>query len=604
MDETNQLRFGFTCSKEFQELYNNTNIEKLKRLGIDRGSLDIGTAAFRYFTDGFTIDDNANAVSFGAGNYEAETIKPWHRMDSIYMLHKKLHDADLDANRILNRAFDGEIYIHDSHSLMDRLYCVGISMGLMHLEGLPFSDLKSKPAKHSSTFIGQAGELVFALSQMFIGATAESDLLLHYAAFLENEPNKTDEEIIQDFQRYIWIVNQKLRSSSQSPFTNISIFDKYLLETLIEDASLDVDLERVQYIQNLWMEYFGKGNDGLPFRFPVTSINLQTENDVIKDRETLENSCEFGYRLACFNYYAGDDKKFTSCCRLTTDIDELRNKFVDTWGSGLNLGSMRVCSLNLPYIALLSVVNETDVDEALLSILDDVYQILKIQRQTISKRINQNFIPVFKPLNWLNEKMFFSTIGILGLWEAGQILANSNDIKDTIPIMDNLITLTERFTKEHSTSDFLLNLEFVPGETAAYKLADAINKKFRRSDFQLLSNQIVPLDTPMGLPERMKITGQLEKKFSGGALVHANFNEHVDEVNIFRKVIESSVKVGVNHLAINYIFSICENYHGFRGETCPVCKKPKVDDVSRTVGYYTPVSKWNISRRSENRQWY
>jgi len=37
---------------------------------------------------------------------------------------------------------------------------------------------------------------------------------------------------------------------------------------------------------------------------------------------------------------------------------------------------------------------------------------------------------------------------------------------------------------------------------------------------------------------------------------------------------------------------------------CPICNTPKVDDVSRTVGYYTPISKWNKARQVENRQWY
>lgn len=1248
---SNQLRFSFTCSKEFQELYNKTKLENLQQLGIDRESLDIGTASYRYFTKGFTIDDNANALNFGAGNYEAEIGKPWLKMDNVYMLHKKLLDYRRNANRILNKVFDGEIYIHDLHGLLDRPYCLGISTGLMRLEGLPFSDLRSKPAKYSSSFMSQAGELIFALSQQFIGAcyddktevltdegfiyfsdltydklvasvkdnvlyyvkpsdiqeydwitdlieikqrsvslkvtpehylycrkdnknaqykfyhtneiekqrsrvyfknqiewngkeeqywnhdglkldmdlflkflgwfisegwthdhhigisnknnnnileissiirdlgfklqksrkteivfanktlfkylkmlgtapnkfipqefmelskrqlsilisslvkgdghidlsnrriyyttskkladqvqeiflklgknstlktrnpkkggivegrqihgkhiayevheriakecsiypkrftrkkyhgkvycctvpehilcirrngkvmfcgnTAQSDLLVQYASFLKNEEYKTDKDIIQDIQRYIWIVNQKLRSSTQSPFTNITIYDKFLLEKIIMESAIDVDLEVVQHVQNLWMEYFGVGNDGMPFRFPVTSINLQTKNNQVLDIETLENSVNYGHWLGAFNYYAGEDTKFTSCfrantkvltkgsinniqysrfptcesskklkvlsekewipakfikvpspkfyyqirlengqtvevtgdhphitqrgtvrtdellltdyvpfstcgydgeggnynlgrfvgiyiaegwkdeyrititntdneiinfcktiamnifgsdcsisirerenkqiqlndkviatymssfvsgngalnkgltskvfrmskdfrrgvidgwyqgdgkhdsknsmiistsslalkedcialfsslgyctstrinsssnssfsdnpnylirkiikqnipnrwylkeeklwvkirkieqkktendkyfydflveskdhlfqlatglithncCRLISDIDELRNKFVDSWGAGFNLGSMRVCTLNTPYIAIKSIESNNDFFTCLEDTLYDTYDILKVQREMIKKKIDMNFIPVFKPLEWLNEKMFFSTFGVLGMWEAGELLTNSTNSTDVIKMIDKVVTYIDKFSKKMSEEDFLTNVEFIPGESASYKLANAINNKFGgKYKYELLSNQIVPLDSDVTMPERIKMTGKISKKFSGGSLLHLNFNEQIDTPHVFQKLIENSIKFNVNHLAVNYVFSICKDFHGFRGDVCPICNSPKVDDVSRTVGYYTPVSRWNKVRQAENRQWY
>jgi len=602
---SNQLRFSFTCSKGFQELYNNTKLENLQRLGIDRESLDIGTVSYRYFTKGFTIDDNANALNFGAGNYEAEIGKPWLKMDNVYMLHKKLIDYRRNADRILKKVFDGEIYIHDLHGLFDKVYCLGISTGLMKLEGLPFSDLRSKPAKYSSSFMSQAGELVFALSQQFIGATALSDLLVHYASFLKNEPYKTDTDIIQDIQRHIWIVNQKLRSSAQSPFTNITIYDKFLLEKIIMESAIDVDLEVVQHVQNLWMKYFGAGNDGMPFRFPITSINLQTKNNQVLDKETLEKSVKYGHWLGAFNYYAGEDTRFTSCCRLISDVNELRNKFVDSWGAGFNLGSMRVCTINIPYIAIKSIENNNDFFTCLEDTLYDTYDILKVQREMIKKKINMNFIPVFKPLEWLNEKMFFSTFGVLGMWEASELLANSTNGIDVIKMMDKIVTYIDKFSKKMSEEEFLTNVEFIPGESASYKLANAINSRFGdKYKYELLSNQIVPLDSNVTIPERIKMTGKIAKKFSGGSLLHLNFNEQIDTPQVFQKLLENSIKYNVNHLAINYVFSICKDFHGFRGDMCPICNTPKVDDVSRTVGYYTPISKWNKARQVENRQWY
>ena len=598
-EEKAKLRFGFSCRNDFGDLYNNTDEQNLNRMGISRGQLDFSSNAKKYFTNYFTIDENANATYFGAGNYETEITKSFLKLDALYMLHKFLRKKNTNASQILKQIFDGEIYVHDLHTLFDRPYCLGISLNMMRLEGLPFSELRSLPAKRSSTFMKQAAELVFILSNSFAGATAESDILVQYATFIENE-EKSDEEIMQDFQEYIHTVNNKLRQSQQSPFTNVSIYDKFVLQNLMNDAGLDVSMDTIIRVQNLWMEFFGRGApSGLPYRFPVTSINLYTIDGVIQDDEILSDTCEYGKKLAPFNFYCSTGLKYTSCCRLIYDIEKLRSIQADTWGAGLNMGSTRVCSLNLPYIALKSQRDKRNFYEVLEEILISSYNIHVVNREMLHRLIDKEFIPVFKPYNWLSPKMFFSTFGISGLYETAQILSPD----DLIPCMKKIVIFIEKFANEKSELDFPLNVEFVPAETTASKLAIATNREFK-TKYDLFSNQIVPLDTEYDLIDRMEITGQIAPLFSGGSLLHLNINEHITDTDMFKRLITMSVKEGVDHLALNYIFDMCKNMHGFVGEICPYCKEPSIDKVSRTVGFYVPVSKWTKMRQAEERQWY
>lgn len=598
-EEKAKLRFGFSCRNDFGDLYNKIEEQKLNRMGVSREQLDFSRNAKKYFTDYFTIDENANAAHFGAGNYETEITKSFLKLDALYMLHKFLRKKNMDASQILKQIFDGEIYVHDLHTLFDRPYCLGISLNMMRIEGIPFSELRSLPAKRSSTFMKQAAELVFILSNSFAGATAESDILVQYANFIEKE-SKNDEEITQDFQEYIHTVNNELRQSQQSPFTNVSIYDKYILENLIKDAGLDVSIDTVMRVQNLWMEFFGKGSpSGLPYRFPVTSINLYTLDNQIQDDELFTNACEYGKKLAPFNYYCSAGLKYTSCCRLVYDVTKLRSIQSDSWGAGLNMGSTRVCTINLPFLALKSQRDRKDFFELLGNALISSYNIHVVNREMLYRLIDKNFIPVFKPYNWLSKKMFFSTFGVNGLFETAQILLPENLVSS----MKEIIMFIEKFAEEKSKLDFPLNVEFVPAESSAAKLAYATNKEFK-TNYNLFSNQIVPLDTEYDLIDRMEITGQIAPLFSGGSLLHLNVNEHITDVNIFKKLIKMAVAEGADHLAINYIFDVCDNNHGFVGKICPYCKQPSTDTVTRTVGYYVSTKKWGKVRQAETRQWY
>ena len=112
---------------------------------------------------------------------------------------------------------------------------------------------------------------------------------------MDLKDSKTRKEVENDFQSLVHTLNKKLRPSHQSPFTNISIFDRPNLEILFGEVRFPdgsaPDFDVVQDLQRIFCDWFYKGDPstGLPYRFPVVTLNLRVDqNGDILDKESLE----------------------------------------------------------------------------------------------------------------------------------------------------------------------------------------------------------------------------------------------------------------------------------------------------------------------------
>ena len=63
---------------------------------------------------------------------------------------------------------------------------------------------------------------------------------------------------------------------------------------------------------------------------------------------------------------------------------------------------------------------------------------------------------------------------------------------------------------------------------------------------------------------------------------------------------------GVPYFAFCTRISACEENHGFYGDKCPICGKPKVTTYQRVVGFLTPEKTYSKERKAEfkMRDWF
>jgi len=118
--------------------------------------------------------------------------------------------------------------------------------------------------------------------------------------------------------------------------------------------------------------------------------------------------------------------------------------------------------------------------------------------------------------------------------------------------------------------------------------------------YELYSNQYIPLIANASMADRIKLTGKFMHIVSGGGILHLNISDRIKNAEQMKKLLLFALKNGVEHLAVNYGFGICENDHTSivgNSMVCPVCGGKVTDHLTRIIGYFTKVSSWNSVRR-------
>jgi len=391
-----------------------------------------------------------------------------------------------------------------------------------------------------------------------------------------------------------------------SPFVNISLFDRHNLEKVFSNTVFpggsQPDFDYIIRIQKLFGEWFAKGDPttGLPYRFPIVTVNLSVNKDrEIEDNDFLDWVAKTNINNGCFNIYINEGNKIATCCRLSNEFTQIR---ADSLGNGgLNVGSTRVVTLNLPRLAIESAGDEKQFMNLLDAKLDEARDLLLIHREEIlERRIKQGFLKFFNPLHWFNLKMLFSTFGIIGVYEMCHYAGKHIETEEGQQFAERVLKYIEQYAQETSKeTGYSFNVEEIPGESTAPALAkkDAI---LCGNTIPLYSNQYLPLTADVDAITRIKLTGRFMKYLSGGGILHLNIQEKITDPAKMKRLIELAVKEGVEHFAINYGFGICENGHTSpvgTGKTCPLCQGKIVDWFTRVIGYFTKTSSWNEVRR-------
>ncbi|MCD6491310.1 MAG: anaerobic ribonucleoside-triphosphate reductase [Candidatus Njordarchaeia archaeon] len=338
-----------------------------------------------------------------------------------------------------------------------------------------------------------------------------------------------------------------------------------------------------------------------------------------------------------------------NCCRLTIDVSKVSAKnglgfkfsksaikedseevfetlkkserIHGIWAMPDATGSIGVVTLNLPRLAIEANGDESEFYDKLYDKLKTARQVLLWWRKRYDKTLEAGLMPLTK--TYLGHfKGHFNTFGIIGLPETAVNLVgdpnlwhDSNEAERGIKLMKRIVSMVRKVAEEYEDRDnYLYNVEEIPGESAAYRLArkdyirflDLIKAKKAYIPIYLgkpfYSNSIVPYYVDVPISKRVAWEGEVQQEFTGGVMAHLFMHEAMDPKALKKLIYNIATKTKVVYFSITPSITVCNNC-GWKGvgvySRCPKCGSDKVDVWSRIVGYYRPVRTWNEGKKAE-----
>ena len=592
-----------------------------------------------------SVDTNANKASVSITGFFAEAAMPINKLVGYRYLYRKLKElyGKKRAKFLTGEMYDMSLAIADSTNLL-KPYCYSINASKLIYEGKPWGTLPSLHPQHVRSYIANLTELIHQLSNHLAGAIAIGSFFLDLAHVMVYRDKKTlsdlrepgfRKEIENCLQSFIHSVNHLSRNSIESPFTNISIFDRTKLLALIgednmgwyfeKDDAIDGIPERavsdagdrdwkeyivdiIMELEDIYMDIMDAGDrchDGRPITFPVSTVNISRVDGKgglykFAEPDFVDHVCK-NHDIMRYNIYVSSGNKVASCCRLINDEElfELGGQVNSFGGAGLSLGSHRVVTINMRRISL-ECDSYEDYKRRLKERMDSAADILIAHRHLIKDMIAKGTQP-FMDSGWLDLDRMFSTFGIMGYYEASKDLEKrfGNDIDYLADMIHFIDSYARQLTKERKN---IFNVEEIPGESMSVKLANTDRWLFGEEKVSepLYANQMVPLWEDVSLDEKMK-RESLVDKCSGGGICHYSLGEKLTSKQQ-KKVIETAMKYGCSHFALNPTYAVCENDHYIFGkhEKCPKCGSKIVDSLTRTVGFFVRTSNMTTTKRTKD----
>lgn len=631
---------------KLKELYNKYPEQFSKLNGLSEDNLNFNT-----FIDSFaqedtladvTIDGNANASVKDICSMDIEMSKPHKKLLSLHKIYYEIYKeyGKEKADMWLEEEWNGASYLHDAYSASFKPYCFAYTLEDLVNKGLYFvkaNGFNSEAPKHLMTYVRDVLEFVSWTSNRTSGACGLPDFLIYSFYFwkhdVENGYFLLNPEYYRDqgFQEIIYGLNQPYLRVNQSAFTNFTIMDRHYLIEMFGDKVFPDGTCVIDYIDDIldyqiaFLEEVSRTRKKTMFTFPVLTFSLLKKKDidmsrvgdwdysVFEDEEYARRCSKHNMLWADSNFFS-DDKvtSLSSCCRLVNDFSKLTGFINSIGGTQLKIGSVKVNTINLARIALEAEGDEEKYFEILEERVDTCVKTLDRIRHIIKRNIEKGFLPNYS-YKLIELKNQYNTIGINGMFEAvrsmggtdvdefGNITYNQYGDDFSCKILD---FINEK--KDSYGFDYSINIEAVPAERCAVILlskdrilyGDKITSNF------LYGNQWIPLDEKCSISEKVRLGSMLDKKCGGGQIMHVNVSgDFADEQQAW-SILNKIVAQGVIYFAFNKVISLCENGHGFFGDTCPECGGPKVDESMRIVGFLTPRSSYSEARKKESARRY
>lgn len=234
-----------------------------------------------------TIDPNANANHKDIRSFITEKGKSEDKLfglNKIFLEIKKKWGLRT-AKQWLEQEFSRGLYLNDSATASYFPYCWANDFTKLATEGLFFlNGYNNQPPKHLTTYFDDVIEFVSFLSNRQSGAVGMPNVLIWAWYFwkkdVENGYYSKDAHtyLKQNFQKFIYRLNQPFLRIDQCAFTNVSIFDRPYLESLFggvefPDGTFAIDhIEDLIDCQKVFMEVVSETRTDNMFTFPVKVI--------------------------------------------------------------------------------------------------------------------------------------------------------------------------------------------------------------------------------------------------------------------------------------------------------------------------------------------
>lgn len=605
-------------------------------------------------------DANANVTVKNVANLEGEVYKVTNRIiqrqrmkDELNLLFPEIakqYEADLNHHIV---------YTHDEASTpVLKQYCMAVSLYPLMTEGVGNIDgvTPSEPNDLQS-FSGQITNLIFLLSAQCKGAVAVGEyfIALNYYVVKEFGPKWYDkldceattphclirrtvkDHILKAFKQFVWGVNQPAGNRSyQSPFTNISYYDKTYFESLFGEFyypdGTRPEWKAVDTLQRMFMKWFNQVRLKQVLTFPVETFAMVHNNHDIIDQE-YKNLCAEMYAEghSFFTYISDSADSLASCCRLRNELAE--NTFSPTSGlTGVMTGSCNVITLNINRIVqdwalqhpfeghslvkgqplqtnpLNCAHLEQDFVQYLTTILQRVYK-YHIAYKTMLYDMEDKRMFASSNGGYIYINKLYSTIGINGLNEAARFLGLTvGNNPEYIQFLQLVLGTIKEQNKLHSIHDkkrpFLFNSEVVPAEGLGGKNYrwDKQDGYWVPDDENLYNSYFYDAHDNTSVLDKFVLHGHQTYQYTdGGSAAHVNLEDHLSKSQ-YLKLIDFAVANGTNYFTFNIPNSKCEDCGKIIKKPiniCPCCGSHHITQYTRVIGYLRPIKAFGEDRQKE-----
>ena len=580
-----------------------------------------------------SIDPNANANHKDIRSFMTEKGKSEDKLfglNKIFMEIKKMWGLRT-AKQWLEQEFSRGFYLNDSSTASYFPYCWANDFTRLATEGLFFlPNYNNEPPKHLTTYFDDVIEFVSFLSNRQSGAVGMPNVLIWAWYFwkkdVEGNYFMKDPEyyLKQQFQKFIFRLNQPFLRIDQSSFTNISIFDRPYLEalfggTVFPDGTCAIDhIEDLIEAQKIFMEVVSETRTINMFTYPVISYSLLYEDGKFQDEDFARWASKHNMEWSDANFFVSDNVGVLSnCCRLLSDTQKLDAFINSIGGTALSVGSCRVSTINLVRIAYESRDEDGNFDKKkYLKILRQRVLLdckaLASMRHVIKRNIEKGLLPNYQDGAVELDKQF-CTIGGIGIYEVMDMFGLINtDEFGCKSYSDEAVAFTTEIldamneVKDNFDCDFTFNIEMIPAENCAGVICQADNLLFEQDKYFIYSNQWLPLMEKCTIQEKCRLGSLFDKKCGGGCIAHINIENRFPNEETAWEMLNYVASQGVIYFAFTTKISVCKDKHAFISEPrCPVCGEPVADTYARVVGFYVPTSSYQRIRKREfdKRKW-